>query len=98
MFKLPKIQGKMRSLKNLYLDMTAIRELLNGVDLESVEVLDLTDCLKFEKFPENGANMKSLKKLYLDYTAVKELPTGIANWESLPILNLSRCYKFERFP
>ena len=84
--KLPKIHGKMRSLKKLYMDMTEIRELPNGVDLESIEILDLTDCLKFEKFPENEANMKSLKKLYLDYTALKELPTSIANWNLFQFL------------
>ncbi|WKA00137.1 hypothetical protein VitviT2T_018526 [Vitis vinifera] len=80
------------------LKRTAIRELPSSIDLESVEILDLSDCSKFEKFPENGANMKSLYDLSLENTVIKELPTGIANWESLQTLDLSSCLKFEKFP
>ncbi|KAL6328710.1 hypothetical protein AAG906_003396 [Vitis piasezkii] len=91
-------QRNMRSLRPLYLCKTAIRELPSSIDLESVEILDLSDCFEFEKFSENGAKMKSLWQLDLTNTAIKELPTGIANWESLPTLDLSKCSKFEKFP
>ncbi|KAL6329172.1 hypothetical protein AAG906_011631 [Vitis piasezkii] len=96
--KFPVIQRNMRSLRSLYLCKTAIRELPSSIDLESVEILDLSNCFKFEKFSENGAKMKSLRQLDLTNTAIKELPTGIANWESLPTLDLSKCSKFEKFP
>ena len=59
--------------------------------------VSLSNCSKFEKFPEKGGNIKSLKELYLKNTAMKDLPDNIGDWESLVILDLSNCSKFEKF-
>ena len=69
--KFPVIQRNMRSLRSLYLCKTAIRELPSSIDLESVEILDLSNCFKFEKFSENGAKMKSLRQLVLTILVLK---------------------------
>ncbi|KAJ9680242.1 hypothetical protein PVL29_019527 [Vitis rotundifolia] len=82
---------------------------IQGNMRKSVEILDLSNCSKFEKFPENGANMKSLWKLDLTNTAIKELPflfkktaikdlpDSMGDLESLPTLDFSKCSKFEKF-
>ncbi|RVW66676.1 Protein PopC [Vitis vinifera] len=76
--------GNMKSLKRLYLKNTAIKDLPDSIgDLESLRRLDLSDCSKFEKFPEKGGNMKSLWKLSLKNTAIKDLPDSIGDLESL---------------
>ncbi|KAJ9705622.1 hypothetical protein PVL29_003609 [Vitis rotundifolia] len=92
------ILGNMRSLKILSLRYTAIRELPSSIDLESVEILDLSYCYEFEKFPEKQGNMKRLKELNLQGTAIKDLPDSIGDLESLEILDLADCSKFEKFP
>ena len=56
----------MKCLKELNLENTVIKDLSDSIgELESLKILDLTNCSKFEKFPEKGGNIKSLKELYL---------------------------------
>ncbi|RVW31508.1 hypothetical protein CK203_113953 [Vitis vinifera] len=62
--KIPKILGNMGHLKKLCLNGSGIKELPDSIGyLESLEILDLSNCSKFEKFPEIRGNMKCLKRL-----------------------------------
>ena len=62
----------MKSLKEIHLNNTAVKEFSNNIaSVESLEILDLSNCPKLEKFWENGKNMKSLEELYLNNTDIK---------------------------
>ncbi|XP_034706151.1 disease resistance protein RPV1-like [Vitis riparia] len=89
----------MGHLRELNLRESGIKELPDSIGyLEYyLEILDLTYCLKFEKFPEIRGNMKCLKKLSLRETAIKELPDSIGSLTSLEILSVTECLKFEKF-
>ena len=88
----------MKSLVVLRLMNTAIKDLPDSIgSLESLVELDLSNCSKFEKFPEKGGNMKRLGVLYLTNTAIKDLPDSIGSLD-LVDLDLSNCSQFEKFP
>ena len=88
----------MKFLRELKLGRTGIKELPSNIgSLSSLEILDLSGCSKFEKFPEIQGNMKCLRILYLDGTAIKELPSSISCLEALSGLYLRDCSNFE-FP
>ena len=88
----------MKFLRELNLGRTGIKELPSSIgSLSSLEILDLSGCSKFEKFPEIQGNMKCLSILYLDDTAIKELPS-ISCLEALSDLSLRGCSNFEKFP
>ena len=89
----------MKFLRELYLGRTGIKELPSSIgSLSSLEILNLSGCSKFEKFPEIQGYMKCLRILYLDGTAIKELPSSISCLEALSNLSLSGCSNFEKFP
>ena len=89
----------MKFLRELNLGRTGIKELPSSIgSLSSLEILDLSGCSKFEKFPEIQGNMKCLRILYLDDTAIKELPSSISCLEALSDLYLRGCSNFEKFP
>ncbi|KAJ9705638.1 hypothetical protein PVL29_003622 [Vitis rotundifolia] len=104
----------MGHLRGLYLRKSGIKELPSSIGyLESLEILDLSRCSKFEKFPEIQGNMKCskfekfsdlfnnmgrLRELHLYRSGIKELPGSIGYLESLEILNLSYCSNLEKFP
>ena len=89
----------MKFLRKLKLGRTGIKELPSSIgSLSSLEILDLSGCSKFEKFPEIQGNMKCLRILDLDGTAIKELPSSISCLEALSRLSLRGCSNFEKFP
>ena len=89
----------MKFLRELNLGRTGIKELPSSIwSLSSLEILVLSGCSKFEKFPEIQGNMKCLRILYLDGTAIKELPSSISCLEALSGLYLRGCSNFEKFP
>ena len=89
----------MKFLRELKLGRTGIKELPSSIgSLSSLQILDLSGCSKFEKFPEIQGNMKCLSILYLDGTAIKELPSSISCLEALWNLSLTGCSNFEKFP
>ena len=64
----------MKFFKELRLCGTGIKELPSNIgSLTSLEILDLSKCSKFEKFPNILANMGHLRVLNLSETRIKEL-------------------------
>ena len=66
--------------------------------MESLQILDLSGCSKFKKFPEIQGNMDHLSKLYLEGTAIKGLPSSIEHLNGLVLLNLKNCKEIASLP
>ncbi|KAJ9672866.1 hypothetical protein PVL29_026212 [Vitis rotundifolia] len=80
---------QMKFLTKLNFSGAGIKELPSSIGyLESLEFLDISYCLNFEKFPEIQGNMKCLKTLHLSNTAIKELPGSIGCLEAIQTLYL----------
>ncbi|KAF5444599.1 hypothetical protein F2P56_033720 [Juglans regia] len=79
-------------------DCKCLRSLPHEINLESLNLLILSGCSSFNKFPEIGQNMKLLSELYLDGTAIEELPLSIQHLIGLTLLNLGECKKLSIFP
>ena len=65
---------------------------------ESLEILDLSDCSKLEKFPDILQYMPRLSKLHLKGTAITELPASNVHATRLAQLSLENCINLKRFP
>ena len=59
--------------------------------LKSLESLDLSCCLKIDKFPKNLGNVKGLKVPKLSAMAIKKLPSSIEHLTSLTLLTFNKC-------
>ncbi len=68
-----------------------LKSLPNKFEMESLEILILSGCLKIKKIPEFGGNMERVCKLYLDGTAITKLPTSIEHLTGLASLSLRDC-------
>ncbi|XP_040998913.1 TMV resistance protein N-like, partial [Juglans microcarpa x Juglans regia] len=79
-------------------DCKCLIRLPHEINLESLNLLILSGCSKFDKFPKIGQNMKHLSELYLDGTAIEELPFSIQNLDVQTLLNLEGCKKLLIFP
>ena len=92
--------SEMIFLKELNFSGSGIRELPSNIgSWISLETLNLSKCLKFEKFPDRiFENMECLKVLVLYESGIKELPNSIGHLQSLQSLNLSGCSNFKKFP
>ncbi|XP_040997965.1 disease resistance protein RUN1-like [Juglans microcarpa x Juglans regia] len=99
---LSKVHPSIGALKHLILlnlkDCKCLSSLLHEINLESLNLLILSGCSSFNKFPEIGQNMKLLSELYLDGTAIEELPLSIQHLIGLTLLNLGECKKLSFFP
>ncbi|RVW31544.1 Disease resistance-like protein CSA1 [Vitis vinifera] len=83
------ILANLGHLRKLHLHESGIKELPSSIGyLELLEILDLSNCSEFEKFPEIQGNMKWLEELYLRNTAIKELPNSIGSLRALQKLYL----------
>ena len=67
-------------------------------EMESLEIIILSNCSNLKRIPEFGENMKSVSRLYLDGTAITKLPTSIGNLTGLTPLNLKDCKNFRSLP
>ncbi|KAL6315341.1 hypothetical protein AAG906_000445 [Vitis piasezkii] len=86
-------------LRTLNFSETRIKELPSSIgSLAYLEMLNLSGCSKFKKFPDIFANMGHLRELDLHNSGIKELPSSIGFLTSLEILDLMACSKFEKFP
>ncbi|KAM4075778.1 hypothetical protein ACJW30_12G014100 [Castanea mollissima] len=69
----------------------SLKTLPSKFEMESLEILTLSDCPKVKHIPEFGGNMKRVCKLYLDGTAITKLPTSIEHLTDLTSINLRDC-------
>ena len=51
--------------------------------LDTLEILDVSNCWKFQKLPDSFANMRRLKRLYMRGTRIKELQAVLDIWNLL---------------
>ena len=75
-----------------------LRRLPSKFEMESLEVLILSNCLKVKRIPEFGENMEHVLELYLDGTAITKLPTSIGNLTGLKSLGLRDCKNLMSLP
>ncbi|KAK9987384.1 hypothetical protein SO802_032335 [Lithocarpus litseifolius] len=67
-------------------------------EMESLEILILSDCLKVKRILEFGENMECVSKLYLDATTITKLPTSIGNLTGLALLDVRDCKNLMSLP
>ncbi|XP_008222878.2 PREDICTED: TMV resistance protein N-like, partial [Prunus mume] len=80
----PKLEDKMKSLNELFLGRTAIKELPASIGhLIGVEKLDISSVSVIEKFMAPARHLSWLKELGLFGSAIKELPSSIGNLTTL---------------
>ena len=75
-----------------------LRRLPRKFEMESLEILILSDCSKIKTIPEFGENMGCVTKLYLNGTAITKLPTSIGNLSGLASLNVRDCKNLMSLP
>ncbi|KAK2984916.1 hypothetical protein RJ640_001269, partial [Escallonia rubra] len=76
-----------------------MRSLPDKIQLESLEVLVLSDCIILDDFPDIQGDMHNLSEIFLDGTAIKVLPSTIEYLRNLVLLDLTRyCSKLEKLP
>ncbi|CAH8277391.1 unnamed protein product [Arabidopsis lyrata] len=94
--ELPSSLGNLQKLQALSLrGCLNLEALPTNINLESLDYLDLTDCLLIKSFPEISTN---IKRLYLMKTAVKEVPSTIKSWSHLRKLEMSYNDNLKEFP
>ncbi|XP_059428994.1 TMV resistance protein N-like [Corylus avellana] len=76
--KIPDNVGNMTSLRDLYLNETAIKKLpLSFKRLSSLRMLNISNCSRLEKIPKNLlSGMKCLEYLYVGGSATRKFPIG----------------------
>jgi Leucine-rich repeat (LRR) protein len=79
-------------------DCKYLNSLPPEINLESLEIFNLSGCSRLKRFPEIGLNMTRLLELYLDRTAIEELPLSIEHLSGLALLNLQDCKNLSSFP
>ncbi|XP_044470072.1 disease resistance protein RPP2B-like [Mangifera indica] len=77
------------TVEELYLNNTAIKELLSIEHLFRLEMLNLENCSRLERLPNSIRELKSLKELYLlNCSKLDRLPNDIGNLQTLEHLLL----------
>ncbi|KAG7533024.1 Toll/interleukin-1 receptor homology (TIR) domain, partial [Arabidopsis thaliana x Arabidopsis arenosa] len=94
--KLPFSIGNLQKLQILNLrGCSKLEDLPANINLESLFLLDLTDCLLLKRFPEIST---SLKVLWLNGTAIEEVPSSIKSWSRLNEVQMSYSENLKNFP
>ncbi|XP_075650310.1 TMV resistance protein N-like [Castanea sativa] len=75
-----------------------LRSLPRKFEMESLDILILSECSNLKRIPEFGENMNHVTELYLDGTAITKLPTSIGNLSSLASLNVRDCKNLMSLP
>ena len=65
-----------------------LRSLPGKFEMESLEILILSECSNLKRIPEFGENMEHVTTLHLDGTAITKLPTSIRNLSGLASSNV----------
>ncbi|XP_062026456.1 TMV resistance protein N-like [Rosa rugosa] len=86
--KFPEIEGDMKSLLELHLDGTSIKELPPSIErLTGLTMLNLTDCKNLLHLPNTIGCLTSLKSLFLvDCSKIDEIPENLNGMKCLEIL------------
>ncbi|KAM1686237.1 hypothetical protein TB1_033406 [Malus domestica] len=89
---LVKIHSSIAFLRRLRLlnlrDCKSMKSLPNKVEMEFLEVFDISGCSKLKKIPEFVGEMKNFSKLFLSGTGVQEIPSSVIR-RSLEEIDLS---------
>ncbi|KAL9281601.1 putative P-loop containing nucleoside triphosphate hydrolase, leucine-rich repeat domain superfamily [Arabidopsis thaliana] len=94
--ELPSSIRGLYKLKKLRLQgCSKLEGLPTNINFESLDYLDLTDCLLIKSFPEISTNIKDLK---LRKTAIKEVPSTIKSWPHLRKLEMSYSENLKELP
>ncbi|GJU07245.1 NB-ARC domains-containing protein [Tanacetum coccineum] len=67
---------------------TCLKSFPSNLEMDSLQILILSGCLKLDKLPEDLGRIKSLTELHADKTGIKEVPSCVSsliNLESLSI-------------
>ncbi|XP_048431899.1 TMV resistance protein N-like isoform X1 [Pyrus x bretschneideri] len=69
----------------------SIKSLPSELEMDSLEVLDLTGCSKVKKIPEFSKQMKNLSEVSLGRNAIEKLPSTIGHLVGLTVLFINHC-------
>ena len=90
---LPSTIGNLQKLELLEMkECTALEVLPNGVNLSSLEIVNLNGCTRLRSFPQIS---RSIKELYLNDTATEEVPCCIENFSRLAVLTMRGCKRLK---
>ena len=76
----------------------SLKTLPRKFEMESLEILILSDCSKVNRISEFGENMENVLELHLDGTAITKLPTSIGYLTCLALLKLRNCKNLMSLP
>ena len=68
-----------------------LRCLPSKFEMESLEILNLSNCSKINRIPKFMGNTEHLSKLHLDGTAIMKLPSSVEHLTNLAALHLRDC-------
>ena len=83
------------------LNLKGCKNLINlprKFEMESLEILILSECSNLKTIPEFGVNMGYVSELHLDGTTITKLPTSIENLSGLASLNVRDCKNLMSLP
>ncbi|PHT33211.1 hypothetical protein CQW23_29548 [Capsicum baccatum] len=97
--ELPQSLGVQKKLVELNLyGCRNLKKLPNSIQMESLEVLEISNCPKLDRFPEISEDMHRLSELTLQSTGIRELPLSIGNLSGLTSLDLEHCEDLVSLP
>ncbi|KAM3337619.1 disease resistance protein Roq1 [Capsicum galapagoense] len=97
--EIPTSLGVQKKLFRLAIDgCENLKTLPSYIQVESLQLIDLTNCPKVDTFPEINGDMHCLEWLTLSSTGIRELPSSIGNLSGLYDLNLNGCEDLVSLP
>ncbi|KAG7564450.1 Toll/interleukin-1 receptor homology (TIR) domain [Arabidopsis suecica] len=96
LLELPSSIGNLHKLSRLTMcGCSKLEALPTNIYLESLDILDLTNCSQLKRFPEISTNIEDLR---LTGTAIKEVPLSIMSWSRLYDFGISYFESLKEFP
>ncbi|KFK31684.1 hypothetical protein AALP_AA6G145800 [Arabis alpina] len=92
--EIPSSLQNLNQLKDLHITKCINLVILpSGINLESLDLLDLRGCSRLKNFPDISTNIETL---YLMQTGIEEVPWWIQNFSKLQYLDMSGCNSLSR--